>query len=320
MKFIITGGAGFIGSHLTEYLLSLGHHVIVIDDLSTGKKTSLKSALSNKKLKLIIVNVAMYDELSSLIRTCDGVFHLAASVGVENIINYPLKSLKNSLSATESVLQAANLQKTPVVFTSSSEVYGLNSTLPFIETDPVLLGSPHKARWLYATEKLLSEHLALAYHKDSGLPIVIARLFNTIGPRQSAKYGMVVPRFITQALSDQPLTVYGDGTQRRCFTAVRDVVSALYSLMMTPSARGSIVNIGNNHSISINELADRIIDITQSKSIKKYITAENLHQEFAEMPNRVPDLTIAQKLIHFQPNTDLNGILREIITHSKSDN
>ena len=315
MRYLVTGGAGFIGSHLCELLLSLGHQVITIDNFSTSNQNNIRVSLQHKKFTLIEADVSTYAELSTIMNTCDGVFHLAASVGVATIINHPLSSLKNSLLATEVVLQVAATKKIPVLYTSSSEVYGLSTKTSFTETDPVILGSPHKARWLYATEKLLGEHLALAYRKELGLPVIIVRLFNTVGPRQSAEYGMVVPRFITQARANQPLTVYGDGSQQRCFTSVFDVSHALYSLMQSKNALGQIVNVGNDKPVSISQLADEIISLTKSQSTKKYISYQEVHPEFAEMPYRKPNIALAKRIINFQPNRNLRTMLKKTVEY-----
>lgn len=307
MKILVTGGAGFIGSHLAEALLNGGHEVYVIDDLSTGNIKNLKV---DERLHCTVDTITNFPVLQKLVDQCDIIFHLAAAVGVKLIVDSPVRTIETNVRGSELVLKAANKKGKLVIIASTSEVYGKNNNIPFREDSDIVLGPATKARWSYACSKLISEFLALAYHKEKGLPIIIARLFNTIGPRQKGEYGMVVPRFFKQALSGKPLTVYGDGTQTRSFAYVGDVVRALIGLANANGAVGEIFNIGSPEEISILSLAKKIIDLTGSKSKIEFIPYEKVYAgSFEDMQRRVPDISKINRLISFKPETMLEKAL-----------
>lgn len=313
MRNLITGGAGFIGSHLAEYLVSKKEHVTVLDNLSTGNLDNLKNISNSTYLDFYKGSILEESLLKKLINSVDVIYHLAASVGVKLILQKPLETIKNNIQGTENILKYASLKKKKVLLASTSEVYGKSPKRNFSEEDDLILGSTSKLRWIYAASKILDEELALAYHKIKKLPIVIARLFNTVGERQTGRYGMVVPRFIKQALDNEDITIFGDGTQSRCFCYVGDVVWALKKLMEHPKAVGEIYNVGNTESITINELADRMIKLTGSKSKKVYIPYEEAYGEgFEETLHRKPDIKKILKLIGFRPKYDLDTIIIKI--------
>lgn len=317
MKVLITGGAGFIGSYLAEAYLKRGDDVYIIDDLSTGLLDNIKFLQSgnyNDRLFVTIDSIFNHDKLLELVGICDVVFHLAAAVGVRYILEHPLESIIANIDGTKVVLELCNKFKKKVLITSSSEVYGKQTNDSLTETDDVVYGPSCKSRWSYAASKLLDEFLALAYHRTKGLNTIIVRLFNTVGPRQTGAYGMVIPRFVSQALKGGPITVYGDGTQTRTFTYVKDVVDALIKLMEVPGAVGEVFNIGGNEEISIKELALKIKKMTNSDSEIKYIPYnEAFEKNFEDMKRRVPSLEKIKGLIGFEPKTDLDSILKSVI-------
>lgn len=315
MRYLITGGSGFIGSHLSELLLSRGDEVFVIDDLSTGKYENIEKLTQNKKFNFILDSVLNYKVMRALVKKVDAIFHLAAAVGVKFIIDNPLKSLAINVRGTENVLELANeLGKRKVLITSTSEVYGKNNTIPFHEDDDRVLGSTRISRWSYSNTKALDEFFAFAYWREKKLPVVIPRLFNTIGPRQSERYGMVVPRFVKQALLNHDLTVYDDGKQTRCFTYVVDVANALIKLMDSEECNGEVFNVGYDESISIEALAKKIITMTNSKSKIVYIPYDQAYERgFEDMRHRKPDISKLKKYIGFEPKYDLDFMIKVII-------
>lgn len=302
MKALVTGGAGFIGSHLCDYLTSQGHQVTVLDDLSTGSKENLTQLASASNVEFVegsILDTALVDRL---VGSCDTVFHLAAAVGVHTIVDKPLESLRVNLHGTENVVEAAARHGARIMVASTSEVYGKNDADGLTEDADRILGSPLKSRWSYAAAKGLDELVAYVYGKEAGIPTVIVRFFNIVGPRQTGRYGMVVPRFVNQALANEPITVYGDGTQRRCFGSVFDVVPAVVKLMDTPAAYNQAVNLGGMEEISIRGLAERVIELTGSTSTIEYIPYEKAYGEgYEDMRRRMPDTSLAKKLIGYEP-------------------
>lgn len=319
MKYLITGGAGFIGSHLAEALLDQGHQVWVIDDLSTGSINNIKHLKSNPDFHYTIGNILNERLLAKLIARVDAVFHLAAAVGVRLIIEKPVRTIETNISGTEAVLKLAARKKKPVLVASSSEVYGKNSKIPFSEDDDMLLGATTKSRWSYACSKAIDEFLALAYWHEKKQPVIIARLFNTVGPRQTGRYGMVVPRFVQQALAGKPITVYGTGKQSRCFTDVSDVVAALIKLSRTKKAYGQVFNIGTNYEITINQLAQKVKARTKSHSSIRHIPYDKAYQEgFEDMLRRVPDLAKIKRFINYKPTKNIDQILDGVIKHEQA--
>lgn len=313
MKALITGGAGFIGSHLTDALLEAGDSVTIIDDLSTGRMENFAHVRNHPRFHFAIETIMNETVMDRLVSECDVIYHLASAVGVELIVSSPVEVIERCVLGTETVLKIANRYKRKVLITSTSEVYGKNSKVPFSEEDDRLLGPTTKSRWSYSCSKAIDEFLALAYVKEKGLPIIIVRLFNTVGPRQTGQYGMVVPRFIKQAMENRDLTVYGDGTQSRCFGFVGDVVGALIKLMNHPEALGQIFNIGSTQEVSIMELAKRVRELTGSKAPIKLIPYEEAYEQgFEDMARRVPDLTKIKKLIGYEAKVDLTGIITRI--------
>lgn len=323
MRVLITGGAGFIGSHLAEACLARGDSVTIIDDLSTGTLENVAHLIreipGRSSLKTVISSVLEKNPLDGLIDDCDLVFHLAAAVGVKYILDNPLASMTTNIGGTESVLEACNRHGTKVIIASTSEVYGKHTHAPLRETDNLVYGPSTTVRWSYAATKLIDEFLALGYHKTKRLPIVVARLFNTIGPRQTGRYGMVAPRLVNQALRDQPLTVYGNGSQTRTFTHVSDVVKALMLLGECPDANGEVVNIGGSVEISILELARLIISLTDSSSEIRFVPYEDAYESgFEDMARRVPSTDKLKGLTGYAPNTTLEETLKDIISFMKS--
>jgi UDP-glucose 4-epimerase len=313
-KIIITGGAGFIGSHLTEHCLRSGADVVVVDDLSTGRLENLHAVEGSPALRIVVADVREEEQLAHLTADRDVVFHLAARIGLKLVIESPLGTLETNVEGTASVLRAARATKTKVVLASTSEVYGLSTHLPSAESDPITIGSPTKGRWSYAASKALDEFMALATWHEYGVPTIVVRLFNTVGPRQSGRYGMVVPRFVDQALAGQALTVYGDGTQTRCFCHVRDVVGALVRLADEPWAIGEVFNVGNPQETTINALAKRVIALTASSSPIVHVPFEQAYEKhFEEIMRRVPDIAKIRARIGFAPTADLAAILRDVI-------
>ena len=315
---LITGGAGFIGSHLADFLLDRGENVVLIDNLSTGRYSNIEHLEGRSGLRCYIEDVRHEPLIDELIRNCDRVYHLAASVGVRLIIDKPTESLVNNIAGTERVLRSASRYRKPVLITSTSEVYGKSKQDTFAEGDDCIMGSTDKARWGYANSKATDEFLAMAYYQETRLPVVIARLFNTVGPRQTGQYGMVVPNFVSQALRGLPLPVHGDGTQTRCFCHVRDVVPALVELMTRPAAYGKVFNIGSDYEISIRDLAELVIRKTGSKSeIRNIPYGEAYPQGFEDMQRRVPDLKRVGSLIGFRPSRSLEVILDDVIAEQE---
>ena len=321
MKALVTGGAGFIGSHLCEHLLAQGHHVSIIDNLSTGSLHNISHLEGQAGFHYTIDTVLNKDVVDYMVKSCDCVFHLASAVGVKLIVHQPVNTIETIIGGTKSVLQAANRHHKKILITSTSEVYGKSNKDFFSEDDDCHLGSTKLNRWSYAASKAIDEFLALAYHKENKLPIVITRLFNTVGPRQVDDYGMVVPTFIKQALNDEPITVYGTGDQTRCFSCVFDIVDALSSLMNCPKAVGEVVNLGSQDEITINGLAQKIIEVLDSKSDIIHIPYHEAYEEgFEDMQKRRPAISLAQKLIDFNPSTTLEEIIEAVADHIKSEN
>jgi UDP-glucose 4-epimerase len=316
---IVTGGAGFIGSHLCELLLSQGHKVIVIDDLSTGRLVNIEHLFKNPNFKFLQGSVCDENLMREVIEPVDCIYHLAAAVGVNLIVEKPVHTIETNIHGTEVVLSTANQFGKKVLITSTSEVYGKNEQVPFNEDDDTVLGSTKYSRWSYACSKAIDEFLALAYHRQYNLNVVIVRLFNTIGPRQRGRYGMVVPRFIDWALKDEPIMVYGSGKQSRSFTSVYDVIGALTALMDCEKADGEVFNIGSKEEITIEALADKVIMKTGSKSEKKYIPySEAYGQGFDDMQRRLPCLKKINKVIGYQPKVSLDQMLEQIIADKKA--
>lgn len=320
MRALITGGAGFIGSHLAGKLLASGWEVSVLDDLSTGSIKNIQHLKREPGFQYVIDSVMNRRLLAELVDDCDVVFHLAAAVGVRLIVESPIRTLHTNVHATELVLEAASKKKKKVLITSTSEVYGKSEAIPFQENGDLVIGPPSCGRWSYACSKALDEFLAIAYSRERQVPVVIVRLFNTAGPRQTGMYGMVLPRFVSQALHNQPITVYGDGTQTRCFGWVGDVVGALLKLIMLPAAESLVFNIGSDEEVSINELAQVVKDVTGSSSPVEYIPYEQAYsKDFEEMTRRVPDLTRIRTAIGYTPTRKLREIVESVaasLTHS----
>jgi len=318
MKILVTGGAGFIGSHLCERLLLNGHNVTAIDDFSTGSFSNLATLQTSPDFTMIEGSILDVQTLAPLIEAADYVFHLAAAVGVLNIINNPLASLLTNIRGTENVLAAAHATKTPVFVTSSSEVYGKNVSNSLKESDDRILGSPVTLRWSYSEAKAIDESLAYAYFVENGLETRIVRFFNTVGPRQIGAYGMVVPRFVKSALANEPITVYGDGNQTRCFAHVYDVIDAVIAIAFAENTIGKVINIGNDFEISINALAKKIIVETNSKSDIVYLPyTEAYGNGFEDMERRVPNIDLINQLVGWKPKRDLSTIIRDISAEMK---
>ncbi|MDI6784088.1 MAG: GDP-mannose 4,6-dehydratase [bacterium] len=317
MKTLITGGAGFIGSHLTEGLLNTGHQVDIIDDLSTGSMENIQHLVSEPKFKYIIDTIMDIKLMEKLVRKVDVVYHLAASVGVKYVIDNPLKSLETNIKGTEIVLDVANRKgKKMVILASTSEVYGKNDKVPLKEDDDRILGSTYIARWGYSDSKAIDELLAFAYYREKKLPIIIVRFFNICGPRQTGKYGMVLPRFVKSALLNHPITVYGDGNQTRCFCFVGDMVKALLILPHKPQAIGEVFNIGSNEEISIRKLAEKVKKIAKSSSSINFIPYDQAYEKgFEDMRRRVPDISKIRKLVGFKPKVKLDELIKKVIEY-----
>jgi UDP-glucose 4-epimerase len=321
MSVLITGGAGFIGSHLAEHLLERGEKVYVVDDLSTGSMENISHLVDHPNF-FYEIDTIMNDRLMErLIQRVDMIYHLAAAVGVKLIVEEPIKCITTNILGTAQVLHLAyELGKKKVLISSTSEIYGKSNATPFKEEDDRLLGPTTKLRWSYSTSKAVDEYLGLNYFMKKGLPVIIARLFNTVGPRQTGRYGMVIPRFVKQALTSQPITVYGDGNQRRCFTNVKDVVEALIELSLHPKAVGEIFNMGSTEDISIKNLALKVKELTGSDSPIIHIPYEEAYEEgFEDMLNRTPDISKIKNLIHFNPKLSLDETLLGIIQYFKDN-
>jgi UDP-glucose 4-epimerase len=316
MRVLITGGAGFVGSHLSEALLARGDEVFILDNLSTGSIDNVVHLKSHPKFHYTIDTVSNEPVLAELIDRCDIVIHLAAAVGVKLIVEQPVQTIETNVHGTEVVLKHANKKKKLVLIASTSEVYGKSTDVPFREDADLVLGATSKHRWAYACSKLIDEFLALAYWKERKLPIVIVRLFNTVGPRQTGQYGMVIPNFVRQALAGQPITVFGDGLQSRSFTYVGDVVKAMVALINEPRAVGQVFNIGNGKEITIGELAEKVKKMTGSTSEIVRVPYEKAYEAgFEDMPRRVPDISRIRALIGYEPTVGLDETLERVIEH-----
>jgi UDP-glucose 4-epimerase len=316
VKYLVTGGAGFIGSHLVEKLLQQGDEALVLDDLSTGCYENLAGVDDGDRLRLIVDSVNNPAIVDECVKQVQAVFHLASAVGVRLIIERPVRTIESIVGGTEVVLRACARYRRPVLITSSSEVYGKGVKAPFSEDDDRLMGPTTKRRWSYACSKALDEFLALAHWYESKLPVVITRLFNTVGPRQTGQYGMVAPRFVRQGLRGEPITVYGDGRQTRCFAHVQDVVEALVRLFREPAARGQVFNVGSDEEVTILRLAERVRDLTGNRSEIVFIPYSEAYAEgFDDMMRRVPDLTRIRRLIGYEPRFRLDDILKDVIRH-----
>lgn len=313
MRILITGGAGFIGSHLSDALIERGHEVTVIDDLSTGRMQNIAHLKANDRFHFAIETIVNETVMDRLVSECDVIYHLAAAVGVELIVNRPVEVIERNILGTEMVFKVANRYKKKVFVASTSEIYGKNENVPFKETDDRILGPTTKSRWSYSSSKAIDEFLALAYWKEKQLPVVIGRFFNTIGLRQTGQYGMVVPRFVKRALLNQPVTVYSDGEQSRCFTDVSDVIRAVTDLMEHPEAVGNIYNIGSQQEITINDLARRVIEVTDSDSEIRHIPYEEAYESgFEDMRRRVPDVSRLEELTGYAPEVKLDVTIQKI--------
>lgn len=316
MKYLITGGAGFIGSHFAEFLLAQGHEVFALDNLNTGSMKNIEHLLQNPKYHFVQGSILDYNTLLDLVGTCDRIAHFAAAVGVKYIIDNPLESLQINTRGTENVLELCSKFQKKVLIASTSEVYGKNENIPLREDYDRVLGSTHIHRWSYACSKAFDEFLGLAYVKTKKLPVVIVRFFNTVGPRQTGRYGMVIPRLTTQALENQPITVYGDGQQTRTFGFVKDVIKAVGTLFDCEAAEGQIYNIGGQEEVKIIDLAKRIKEKTRSSSEIKLVPYDQAYEkDFEDMRRRVPDCTKLEKAIGFRPTTGLDQILDEVIRY-----
>jgi UDP-glucose 4-epimerase len=313
MTTLVTGGAGFIGSHLAERLLAEGHRVLVLDDLSTGRFQNVAHLEGRPGFELRVASVTDPGVVERCVLECSTVYHLASAVGVKLVVDEPVKTIETIVNGTDNILKACARYRRPVLLTSTSEVYGKGTKIPFAEGDDCVMGPTTTRRWAYACAKALDEFLALAHWHEARLPVVVARLFNTVGPRQTGRYGMVIPRFIEQGLKGEPITVYGDGEQSRCFAHVSDVVGALIALMKEPRALGQVFNIGNDEEVSILSLAERVRALTGSRSeIRLVPYGEAYTAGFEDMMRRVPDLSKIRSLIGYRPSRNLDDILRDV--------
>jgi UDP-glucose 4-epimerase len=314
LRVLITGGSGFIGSHLSDALIARGDDVVVLDDLSTGSIDNVRHLLDHPRFRMVVDTVHNEQIVQRLTDECDAVFHLAAAVGVKLIIESPVRTIETNVKGTEIVLAAAARQRKRVLMASTSEVYGLSEQVPFREDGNLVMGATTKGRWSYACSKAIDEFLALAYFREKKVPAVIVRLFNTVGPRQTGRYGMVVPTLVGQALAGEPLTVFGSGKQSRCFGYVGDIVDALIKLIEHPAAPGEVFNLGSTEEVSITQLAQRIVALTGSTSKLVYVPYSEAYEEgFEDMPRRVPDTSKAERVIGFRARMPLDGILRAVI-------
>lgn len=318
MKFFLTGGAGFIGSHLSEELLERGHHVSVLDDLSTGSMDNIAHLKEHPRFSYVIGSVTETRLTAELLDSADAIYHLAAAVGVKLIVESPVRTIETNIRGTEIVLELAAKKSKPVFVASTSEVYGKSTQLPFREDGDLVMGPTIKGRWSYACSKAIDEFMALAYFREKKLPTVVGRLFNTVGPRQTGRYGMVIPTFVRQALRGEPITVYGDGTQSRCFCHVKDTVRALTTLLTTDGHHGEVFNLGNNEEVSMNELAQRVITRTGSKSTITHIPYDQAYEVgFEDMPRRIPDLEKSKSRLSWTPTRSLDQILDDVIAFER---
>ena len=313
MRFLITGGAGFIGSHLAERLLDRGDHVVLLDNLSTGSIENIRQAKSSARLQYHLDSIENRQLLAELVDDADVIVHLAAAVGVKLIVESPVRTIETNVNGTQLILEAAAKKRKLVVTASTSEVYGKNTQVPFHEDADLVLGPTTKGRWSYAASKALDEFLALSYWKEKKLPVIVVRFFNTVGPRQTGRYGMVLPNFVKAALENRPIEVYGNGKQSRCFCDVRDTVEALLRLMATPASVGEVVNIGNTEEITIEGLAHRVKQRTSSSSVIEFIPYDQAYEPgFEDMMRRVPAVEKLQALTGFRPQTSLNEIIDRV--------
>ncbi len=320
MKILITGGAGFVGSHLADRLIKDGHEITVIDDLSTGRYSNIAHLEDTKGFRLIIDTVLNQPLMEELIRETDRVFHMASAVGVRLIMEQPVKTIETIFHGTDVILKFCSRYRKRVLIPSTSEVYGKGASIPFSEDDDLLTGATDKHRWAYACAKTLDEFLALAHWKETQLPVVVVRLFNTVGPRQTGQYGMVVPRFVHSAIKNEPITVHGDGTQARCFGHVTDVVEGLVKLLETPECFGQVINLGNNEEVSIVGLAERAVELTGSTSKIVFIPYEEAYGDgFEDMRRRVPNLEKAKRLIGYQTTRSLDNIINDVANEYKNN-
>lgn len=316
---LITGGAGFVGSHLAGRLLEDGVAVTIVDDLSTGSMENVSDLVGGDGFRLIVESVNDIDTMERLVADADFVFHLAAAVGVKLIVEQPVRTIQTNIKGTEVVLALANKYRTPVLLTSTSEVYGKNSAAPFAESDDMVLGPTTHSRWSYACSKAIDEFLALAYHRKTQLSVIVVRLFNTVGPRQTAQYGMVIPTLVGQALRGDPITVFGDGSQRRTFTYVTDAVEALLRLAVSPEARGEVFNVGGRREISIMDLAELVKQRTGSESPIVTIPYDEAYAPgFEDMARRVPDLSKVVRTVGFEPRVSLEEIIDNVVEHHRT--
>lgn len=319
MKILITGGAGFVGSHIADRMIGDGHEVTVIDDLSTGRYANVAHLEGDKNFRLIIDTVLNQPLMEELIREADRVYHMASAVGVRLIMEQPVKTIETIFHGTDVVLSRCARYRKRVLIPSTSEVYGKGVSVPFREEDDLLTGATDKHRWAYACAKTLDEFLALAHYKETRLPVVVARLFNTVGPRQTGQYGMVVPRFVHAALKNEPIEVHGDGTQSRCFGHVLDVVEGLVKTLETPSCFGEVINFGSDAEVSINDLAKRAIELTGSTSEIRYVPYDQVYGEgFEDMRRRVPSLEKANRLLGYKPTRTLDDIINDVADEFRS--
>jgi len=318
MNILITGGAGFIGSHLAERLTADGHSVTVLDNFSTGRRKNLDSLKNNSNFKLVEGSILDKEIVQELVDAADAVFHLAAAVGVKLIMEEPSRSILTNITGTENVLRAAIPTKTLTFIASTSEVYGKTTKYPFHEDDDLTIGTTKNLRWSYACSKTLDEFLALSYAREVDLPVVVMRFFNTTGPRQSSRYGMVLPNFVQNAIDNKPLMVHGSGNQSRCFGHVKDVIESLVRLLKTPDAYGQVYNIANDQEVTIKSLAEQVIEATNSKSKIEYVSYSSVYPVgFEDMDRRVPDVTKLQAAIGFRPTTPLKEIVADIIKEKR---
>ena len=321
MKYLITGGAGFIGSHLSEELLRRGHDVYVLDDLSTGSMQNIAHLKANPRFHYTIDSVTNPSATAELVDTCDAVYHLAAAVGVKLIVESPVRTIETNIRGTELVLAFAAKKKKPVFIASTSEVYGKSTAFPFREDGDLVMGATNKGRWSYACSKAIDEFLAIAYWREKRLPTVVVRLFNTVGPRQTGQYGMVVPTFVKQGLAGEPITVYGDGLQSRCFTHVFDVVRALADVMTKEAAYGQVYNVGNDSEISILDLARKVREVTGGKSEIQHVPYDQAYEVgFEDMQRRIPSVEKISALLGWRPTLKLDQILSDVIDHQRAAN
>jgi UDP-glucose 4-epimerase len=319
MKILITGGAGFVGSHLADRLIKDGNEITVIDDLSTGRYSNVAHLEGNVNFRLIIDTVLNQRLMEELIRETDRVYHMASAVGVRLIMEQPVKTIETIFHGTDVILKFCSRYRKRVLIPSTSEVYGKGATIPFSEDDDLLTGATDKHRWAYACAKTLDEFLALAHWKETRLPVVVVRLFNTVGPRQTGQYGMVVPRFVHAAMKNETITVHGDGTQQRCFGHVHDVVGGLVKVLETPECFGQVINLGNDDEVSILGLADKAITVTGSSSEIKFIPYEEAYGDgFEDMRRRVPNLSKAKRLVDYQPTRTLDDIINDVAAEFRS--